>query len=40
MVRNDKDLTSHFYETACQRLSRISHFMKQCQSPIGTSYFC
>jgi len=29
MVLYDRDLTSHFYETVCQKLSRTSHFIEQ-----------
>jgi len=29
MVHNDKDLSSYFYETVCQRIPRTSRFVKQ-----------
>jgi len=30
MVHNDRDLTSHFYETVCHKLIRTSRFIEQC----------
>jgi len=29
MVHSNRDLTSYFYETVCQRASRISRFVVQ-----------
>jgi len=36
MVHSDRDLTSHFYETVCQRLPWTSRFVKQSvRVPLG-----